>query len=54
MDNDEYSSKSKVDPTERGLPDGRYFTADLAEASKKPFFFKSVSEAGILKINELE
>jgi len=33
---------------------GRYFTANLAEAGKKPIFGKSVPEAGILKINALE
>ena len=31
------------------LPD--VFTANLAEAGKRLFFFKSVPEAGILKIN---
>jgi len=36
-----------------GLPDGRYFTAKLAEAGKRPVFRKSVPKAGILKINNL-
>jgi len=30
---------------------GRYFTANLAEAGEKTVFWKSVPEAGILKIN---
>ena len=48
-------------PLKLGLPDGRYFTcparyfaANLEEAGKKPVFWKSVPEAGILKINVLE
>jgi len=32
---------------------GRYFTANLAEAGKRPAFWKSVPKAGILKINNL-
>jgi len=36
-----------------GMLDGRYFTANLAEAGKRPVFWKSVPEAGMLKINEL-
>ena len=32
----------------------RYFTANLAEAGTKSVFWKSVPEAGILKINALE
>jgi len=31
----------------------RYFTANLAEAGKRPVSRKSVSEAGIVKINNL-
>jgi len=30
---------------------GRYFTANIAEAGKKLVFYKSVPEAGNLKIN---
>jgi len=33
---------------------GRYFTVDLAEAGRKPVFWKSVPEAGILKMKSLE
>jgi len=33
---------------------GKYFTANLAEAGKKAVFWKSVPEAGIVKINALE
>ena len=33
---------------------GPYFTANLAEAGKKPVFPKPVPEAGILKINNLQ
>jgi len=36
-----------------GLPDGPYFTANSAEAGKRPVFWKSVPEAGIVKINNL-
>jgi len=32
------------------LPDGRYFTANLSEAGKKPVFLKPMLEAGIFKI----
>ena len=32
---------------------GRYFSANLAEAGKRPVFWKSVPEAGNLKINNL-
>jgi len=35
------------------MPDGRYFTANLAEAGKRPVFSKSVPKAGILKISNL-
>jgi len=31
----------------------RYFTANFAEASKRPVFRKSVSEAGIVKIHNV-
>jgi len=37
-----------------GLPDGRYCTANLAEAGKKPVNLKPVPEAGILKTNNLQ
>jgi len=46
--------KSDNDNIKVELPDGRYFTANLAEAGNKPVFWKSVPEAGILKINGLE
>jgi len=36
-----------------GLPDGRYFTANWADAGTRLVFWKSVSEAGILKIDSL-
>jgi len=31
----------------------RYFTANLADAGERPVFLKSVSEAGIVKIDNL-
>jgi len=37
-----------------GLPDGQYFTTNLAEASKKLVFSKQVLEAGIFKIHNLQ
>jgi len=37
-----------------GLPNGRYFTVNLAEAGKRPVFLKSLHEAGVLKINNLQ
>jgi len=36
-----------------GLPDGRYFTSTLEEAGKRPVFWKSVPETGIVNINNL-
>jgi len=36
-----------------GLPDGRYFTSNLAGAVKRPVFCKSLPEAGIVNINNL-
>jgi len=36
-----------------GLPDGRYFTSNLADAGKRPVLWKSVPEAGIVNINNL-
>ena len=38
---------------EKGLPDGRYFIANLVEAGKRTVFWKSVLESGISKINNL-
>jgi len=35
-------------------PSDRYFKANLAKAGKKPVFSKSVPEASILKINNLQ
>jgi len=37
-----------------GLPDGRYFTANFAEAGKRPVFYKPVPEASILKVNNFQ
>jgi len=42
-------NKAELDVLYLGLPDGRYFTANLAEAGKKPVFCKSVPEADLLK-----
>jgi len=45
--------RSHVDCRHIGLPEGRYVTASLAEACERPVFWKSVPEAGSLKINYL-
>jgi len=39
--------------TSLGLPDGRYVTSNLPGAVKRPVFWKSVPEAGIVNINNL-